>query len=215
MKHPFIFSFPRSGLHLTAKIIGWPLHVNFDGMDNSEYLIQQVDKKSKEVLFTHQAYDMLDKKSLDYIISSCVPIFILRDPKDALLSWFFMNDTSYSNTDHKEISRRIRGFAWSPFLGYSNRIILWKKQISGYKQYHHNALVIRYENLVHHYDIESQKISEYLNIDVLPSLPSLKSVELSRKGVVGDYALYFDGRLLDEINDICKEEIEYINQFLI
>lgn len=214
MKHPFIFSFPRSGLHLTAKIINWPLHVNFDGMSDFNYMRQQINKQSKEILFTHQTISMLKDGSLDFILDNCLPIFIVRDPKDALLSWYFMHDKAPDIDETKRIDR-IRSFIWSPFLGCPNKILLWKEQIDGFRKDHNRGLVIRYENLIQNYSLESQKISDYLSLPVSLTLPSVKSVELSRKGIINDHVSYFDSKLIDEINSICKEEIEYIDTFLV
>lgn len=214
MKNPFIFSFPRSGLHLTAKIINWPLYVNFDGMANFEYLQEQINKHNQEILFTHQTISMLGKDSLNFILDNCLSVFIVREPKDALLSWYFMNDTTPDINENERINR-IRNFIWSPFMSSVNKIILWKEQIRGYRSYHGQGLVIRYENLIQNYQVESQKIADYLSLSVSSILPDIKSVNLSRKGIINDYHSYFDERLINEIDNICKEEIQYINTFLV
>ncbi len=183
-------------------------------MANFEYLQEQISKHNKEILFTHQTLSMLNSNSLDSILNNCLSIFIVREPKDALISWYFMNDPIPEINEDERINR-IRNFIWSPFLNSANRIILWKEQINGYKKYHGQGLVIRYENLIQNYQVESQKIADYLSLSVSPTLPPIKSVELSRKGVVNDHRSYFDQKLIRQIDDICKEEIEYINTFLI
>lgn len=184
-------------------------------MAQPEYAKEQITKRTKEILFTHQTISMLHADILYEIINSCSPIFVIRDPKDALISWYFLHDTTTESIDIKQIRHRIKGFLMSSFMGTSNKIILWKEQISGFMNYHNQGLVIRYENLVTNYQIESKKISNYLDLPVSDALPSLDRVQMSRKGLIGDHSNYLDDATINMIHEICREEIEYIDTFLV
>lgn len=184
-------------------------------MTQPDYVKEQIAKHSKEILFTHQTVSMLHADILFDAINNCAPIFVVRDPKDTLVSWYFLNDISTENIDIEQIKHRIKGFIRSPFMGIANKIILWKEQISGFMQHHSGGLVIRYENLITNYHKESHKISEYLDLRISDSLPGLNQVQMSRKGLIGDHLNYLDNATIDMINNICREEINYIDTLLI
>jgi len=77
-------------------------------------------------------------------------------------------------------------------------------------------LVVRYENLLTNYDKQIKIIEDYLGEEVVcKSLPSINEVKMSRKGIIGDHKNYMDQELIDEINELCKDEILYIDSFLI
>lgn len=184
-------------------------------MKKPEYVKEQITKHYKEILFTHQTISMIHADVLHSAINTCAPIFLVRDPKDTLVSWYFLHDITTTDASHEQIKHRIKGFIMSPFMGIGNKIILWKEQISGFMNYHHSGLVVRYENLIRNYSTESRRISDYLSLQVADSLPHLDQVQMSRKGVIGDHSNYLDNATIDMINEICKEEIAYINASLI
>lgn len=184
-------------------------------MTQPEYVKEQINKHSKEILFTHQTPSMIHADVLNSAINNCAPIFLVRDPKDALVSWYFLHEIPTTDTNPEHIKHKIRGFLMSPFMGVGNKIILWKEQITGFMTHHRNGLVIRYENLITNYSTESHRISDYLSLQIADSLPGLDQVQMSRKGVVGDHKNYLDNVTINMINEICKEEIEYIDSFLI
>ena len=95
-----------------------------------------------------------------------------------------------------------------------DRIDFWKKNVEGWRKYEDRFLVVRYENLLNHYEKESKRISEYLSLSIKDSLPKVKEVDLSRKGIIGDHKRVFDSELINMIDERCKQEIEYIDSFL-
>lgn len=223
MKHPIIFSYPRSGLHLTAKIIDWDLFVDFKKMDSQVFMMNRVKEKNKEVLFTHKTTKMLSIQTINFFLENCKCIFLVRDPKDAITSWSLLN---FPNTFISGVGSDIRPllskedfikkFINSPFrmkkIFVSDKIELWKDHIRGYKKY--NIFTIRYENIINNFEKESKRLSEYLEIPVRSVMPALREVDLSRKGVIRDHINHIDKEMIDEINTRCKSEIDYINNLL-
>lgn len=213
----FIFSFPRSGLHLLSTIIGLPLFVNFKEMKEESYIKEKILDQQEEVLFTHQPTTMLHYKTINFILSNTKPIFLFRDVKDVLLSWCLL--VKKNNATLEEI----KDFIYTPFstpdIKNPNNLIkraddkiqLWKDHINGYKKY--NLLKIKYENLINDYNSEKNKIENYLNKEIKNKLPELQEVEMSRKGKIGDYINYFDEELINDINKKCKNELDYINSY--
>jgi len=210
----FIFSFPRSGLHLFSRILGLNLYVNFDAMSNEGHVINKIQNyQHKETLFTHQTLSMMSTNLFDYIRNNTKPIFLYRDPKDSLISWFFL-----SNKNTPPNISNIKSFLRSSFKHFPNRLLLWKYHVLEYQQYiiDNNYLVIRYENLVQNFSETKTMVENYLNTTILlDSIPPLKQVDMSRKGIIGDHLNYFDNDTINEINSVCEKEIKFIDNYLI
>lgn len=211
MKHPFVFSFPRSGLHLTSKIINWDLFYDFKLMDTTNGIIEKIKQKNTEVLFTHKTTKNLDINCINFILKETKPIFLIRDPKDVLTSWYHL---LVKNVRKKYEPPSIKEYLIGCDSAKENRITMWRDHIRGFRKYENKLHVVRYENLLNNFKKESEKLSDYLKIKTLPILPKLEEVKMSRKGIIGDYKNFISADLVDKIHEICKQEINYINGFL-
>jgi hypothetical protein len=183
-------------------------------MSNEGHVINKIQNyQHKETLFTHQTLSMMSTNLFDYIRNNTKPIFLYRDPKDSLISWFFL-----SNKNTPPNISNIKSFLRSSFKHFPNRLLLWKYHVLEYQQYiiDNNYLVIRYENLVQNFSETKTMVENYLNTTILlDSIPPLKQVDMSRKGIIGDHLNYFDNDTINEINSVCEKEIKFIDNYLI
>jgi hypothetical protein len=213
-KKTFVFSYPRSGLHLLAKIIGRPLYINFNRMEEDDHVRQKMQGPGDEVLFSHRTMAMNGQAIVNDIMSGCNPIFLFRDPKDTLLSWYFL----FTNKKEEDYTHEsFKGFMYSPLLSYSSKLLLWKDHVAGYKDLilNGNAFVLRYENLMGHFAEEKARLEAHIGREIeTATLPNLSEVEMSRNGTIGDHKRFFDTQIIDQINEFCSEEIAFIDGYL-
>jgi len=209
---PFVISHPRSGLHLFADIINMELLPNWKEMSTNEGILSELHRSLKnQLVFTHDISENFSEFTIEQILSTTKTVFIVRCPKDTLLSWIVTRDI-FSEYDLDRLKRKL--LDKYPSAPQYDRIDFWKKNIEGWRKYEDRFLVVRYENLLNHYEQESKRISDYLSLPVKDKLPSIKQVALSRKGVIGDHKRVFDEELINLIEERCKEEIKYIDSFL-
>lgn len=209
---PFIISHPRSGLHLLSNILHMELRPNWREMGKDEGILEELKtRQENEMVFTHNIAENFSESTIDTILSTTKTIFLVRCPKDTLFSWIIARDI-FSEYDSDRLKRKL--LDKYPSAPQYDRIDFWKKNVEGWRKYEDRFLVVRYENLLNHYEKESQRISEYLSLPIKDSLPKVKEVALSRKGIIGDHKRVFDSELINMIDERCKQEIEYIDSFL-
>lgn len=209
---PFVISHPRSGLNLFSSIINKKLRANWREMGKDEGILSELENSEKnELIFTHNIAENFSESTIEQILSTTKTVFIVRCPKDTLLSWIVTRDI-FSEYDLDRFKRKL--LDKYPSAPQYDRIDFWKKNIEGWRKYENRFLVVRYENLLNHYEQESNRISDYLSLPVKDKLPSVKQVALSRKGIIGDHKRIFDSELINLIEERCKEEIKYIDSFL-
>ena len=209
---PFVISHPRSGLHLFSSIIDTKLRANWREMGKDEGILSELENSEKnELVFTHNIAENFSESTIEQILSKTKTVFIVRCPKDTLFSWIITRDI-FSEYDLDRLKKKL--LEKYPSAPQYDRIDFWRKNIEGWRKYEDRFLVVRYENLLNHYEQESKRISEYLSLPVKDELPLVKKVPLSRKGVIGDHKRVFDEELINLIEERCKEEIKYIDSFL-
>jgi len=209
---PFVISHPRSGLHLFANVVNMNLFPNWKQMSTNEGLLSELEKSStNQLVFTHDISEKFSESTIEQILSTTKTVFIVRCPKDTLFSWILARDI-LSEYDLDRLKRKL--LDKYPSAPQYDRIDFWRKNIEGWRKYEDRFLVVRYENLLNHYEQESKRISDYLSLPVKDKLPPVKQVALSRKGIIGDHKRVFDEELINMIDTRCAEEIRYIDKFL-
>jgi hypothetical protein len=142
---------------------------------------------------------------------------IIREPKDTMLSYAHLSKIDISNVKSVDafLKKRIPYIVNNKRYFFNSVIDQWKAHINGWLDTLDNPLVIRYENWINAFDAQAKLLSAYLNKEVLNVCPSLKDVEMSRKGIIGDYKNYFNEALIRYIDEECAVEIERINKYLL
>lgn len=187
------------------------------GMQSVIELKRSLLKSDKIFLFTHLTKAVLGNDFIDYLKENTRPIYIARDPKDALLSFALMKPSRYTDKDDIErfiLHKTVYQIETGLFL-YESLIHQWKAHVSGWLDCLESPLVIRYENWINNYGAQARLLSEYLGVDVLREKPALHEVAMSRNGCIGDYKNYFSDSLIGRINELCKDEIERIDKYLL
>jgi hypothetical protein len=182
-------------------------------MNTTNGIIEKIKQKNKEVLFTHKTTKNLDIDCINFILKETKPIFLIRDPKDALTSWYHLLVKNL-NVNKKYNPPSIKEYLLGSGSIKENRIEIWRDHIRGFRKYEDKVHIVRYENLLNNIKEESKKLSDYLQIETLSDLPKLEDVKMSRKGIIGDYKNLISDDLVGEICEICKQEINYIDSFL-
>ncbi len=95
------------------------------------------------------------------------PSYIFRDPRDALLS---------AMENGQRAIERGRPNAFSPFAEFDAALLFMEKYLITWEQWTHvaQALLIRYENLLLEYDIEVERLAQFLGLEV--SLPRNREI---------------------------------------
>jgi len=181
-------------------------------MSTNEGILSELHKSlPNQLVFTHNIAENFSESTIEQILSSTKTMFLVRCPKDTLFSWIITRDI-FSEYDLDRFKKKL--LDKYPSAPQYDRIDFWRKNIEGWRKYEDRFLVVRYENLLNHYEQESKRISEYLSLPVKDALPSVKQVALSRKGIIGDHKRVFDKELINMIDTRCAEEIQYIDKFL-
>jgi hypothetical protein len=211
-----LLTYPRSGKHLTAAIIGKPTERMVMVDDSLEKIRREVESGSPSLLVYHFLKREMRDEVADYLRDNTKTILIVRDPKDVLLSNVFM---MYGNIKEKDkiekliMSRSDRSDR--PKNSFETKVHEWKDQINGWFDYLENPFVVRYENWINAFDKQARLVSEYLGVETLKEIPSVEQVQRSRLGVIGDHKNHFSKKLIDYIDDTCKKEIELIDKYLL
>lgn len=215
---PIAYTFPRSGMHLTAKVLGMSPFMNYNMMKYINYFKKIVEiNDDKRFYFLHACKCEMNDDLINYIRDVSIPIMIIREPKDTMLSYAHLSKIDISNVKSVDafLKKRIPYIVNNKRYFFNSVIDQWKAHINGWLDTLDNPLVIRYENWINAFDAQAKLLSAYLNKEVLNVRPSLKDVEMSRKGIIGDYKNYFNEALIRYIDEECAVEIERINKYLL
>lgn len=210
-KRPFIITHTRSGLHLTAKVLGldlldcaWPTSNRSD--ETWESVLNQPPDR---ISFLHDSTDMMRSSDIEWLMKSVLPIHVVRDPKDVLLS----NHVAFSLDGREERLEegRLRNWILNARLEDGRSPIdSWREHVRGWRKHEERMLVVRYEDYILDYEWQARRLSDHLGGDVARSLPPLGSCLASRKGIVGDHLNHFPQELIELVDEECWEEIEWL-----
>lgn len=195
----------RTGFHNIGEWFG-PYDKDDDRFTHIEWFNQAWEGKEKcaAVIKSHCDRDLYDAK-----YRKAKVIYVLRDPRDTLTSWFhYLNREEYYRNNPQVSDHRCETFTEflrrpvSPFMKYSyslhgdfsNVVERWAHHVRGWSDTT-NTLSVRYEDLLLDCTTVLNRISEFLDVRVkrkthqvgLYDAPSI----LPRKGIVGDWKNIF------------------------
>jgi hypothetical protein len=177
----------------------------FVHIHNSNYKWKELHRKAS-IIKSH-----CDRDLFEAVYKKEKVIYVLRDPRDTLTSWFhYLNRDEYYRNNPAVSDHRCKSFSEfltrpiSPFLRYSyslhgnfsNVAERWASHVSGWLAMS-DTLVVRYEDLHQNYKPVLGHICEFLGLHPrrrtrsigLHDAPSI----LPRRGVVGDWQNMFSG----------------------
>jgi beta-1,4-mannosyl-glycoprotein beta-1,4-N-acetylglucosaminyltransferase len=238
----FVVTHERSGTHLVINMINHEnkggfysvglLHENTThDLENYKYQVEKdvVTSNFREnVIFKSHHQIEFFQNYLDSFLQECQVIYVKRDIKDVLLSYYkFLN----SDENHKPIKNFPKFKDWifmnpkevgykyfahypDPHIiiepkNYIDRILIHQK---GWEKYENSILTINYEDILNNYQETKYKIENYLGKKIVDNIPDIKSKELPNmypnKGIIGAHKDYMDDDLIKKID----KEIELLNK---
>jgi|GEM_PF-1886190 len=173
------------------------------------------------VIKSHQRRDRVkDIEQYDKII------YLVRDPRDVLVSYFYFRNLHEPKLQNQEIidiyNKQLVTEKFSELLSEVTQE--WKKHYLTWAN--HEKYILKYEDLLSDTKGELEKVCNYLGYkppaDILTDVVNFYEFEkmssgrkhgeedndkFVRKGIVGDYKNYLSGIQLDEFNTICGPEM--------
>ncbi len=237
-KSIIVLTHERSGTHLLINIINRENNGKFhsvgyidkrDGTTIEEYKKQVYRDITlgiylKDVIFKshHQVEFYEDTGILDFLFENYYVIYIKREIKDVLLSYYrFLNDQGnkvpipgfpelkdWIFMDPKYVGEEILGYKDFPDphiivepKNYIDRILL---HYNGWMKYENKLLVVTYENILADFGHEKQNIENYICQKIGNCVPDINDPKLPNispnKGIIGAYKDFMDEELTKEIN---------------
>lgn len=150
-------------------------------------------------------------------------IYVLRDPRDVLVSFFhYLNTEEFHHFNPSAGDHRCRSFSEflrrpiSPFLrfgfslngDFSNVAERWATHVGGWAG-SPDILLVRYEDLHADYEAVVRRVAVYLGLRLRPWRQKVRLHDaptvLPRKGIVGDWKNVFDGSDVAFLQSVLEE----------
>ena len=218
----YVISHERSGTHFTINNILRSTFIRqdyhsirewFGPYDNFSHKYTHIDKFNSTWEKAHKKAAIMKshcgKELFEAAYKKAKVIYVLRDPRDTLTSWFhYLNRDEYYWHNPMVSDHRCRSFSEflrrpaSPFLrwsyslhgNFSNVAERWASHVSGWLNMP-DALVIRYEDLHRNNKPVLEDICEFMGLRPRWRLRSIGLNEgrsiLPRRGVIGDWKNMF------------------------
>ncbi|GIV76546.1 MAG: hypothetical protein KatS3mg050_0940 [Litorilinea sp.] len=222
----YVISHERSGTHFMINTIlrnaylrsGWHnIGEWFGPYDNPANPFAHIDAFNSKWDLAHKQAAIIkshcDRELFEARYRKAKVIYVLRDPRDTLTSWFYyLNRDEFYHYNPQVPDHRCKSFAEflrrpvSPFLRYSyslhgdfsNVAERWASHVNGWLKAaasDPNVLVVRYEELHRDYKHTLKKIASFLGLRLrlrtrpvgLNDVPAI----LPRKGIIGDWRNVF------------------------
>ncbi len=236
----FVVSFPKCGRTwlraLLSKIFEDNYGIKIDDITNL-VLYSRVNKKIPKILFTHDD-DPFNKKPQDLNsnkkkYNSKKVVFLIRDPRDVLVSSYFhklKRDKSFSGTIKEYVNQDVGGYKtiiqyyniWFDYIRTHQNVFVIK-----YRELHSNPLRVLSDllNFLNIKDVTNEVINDavefasFNNMRKMEESGSIGSFRMkagkigdiesykTRRGVVGGYVDYLDENDLNKINAYMLENL--------
>jgi len=232
-KPTLIVTHERSGTHLLINIINFNKKGQFNTIghipeNTVPYTVEnykhQVYKdivvysyNQENVCKSHHQVEFVEPY-IDFIFDKYKVIYLKRDIRDVLLSYYNFLTMKNNIEFEKWIFEKPDNIGKKFLLPYSpdphvliepvNYIKRWKIHIDGWLKYKDNLLILNYEDILNDFNIEKEKIENYINKKISNNLPDKNDLNFPNfrpgKGIIGEYKNWMDE---DIINKIQKELI--------
>lgn len=239
MQRPIIIiTHERSGTHLMINCINYQnkgqfytigynpksetkkdyIHETYKDIMSNAYLPDSVSKSHHQVEFAEDY--------LDFIFSKYKVIYVKRDIKDVLCSYYkfilkpdnknFPSFEEWIFSKPDDIGRKfLLPYAPDPhvLIEPENYIHRWFLHVNGWLKHENNMLVVNYEDMLIDYSAQKQKIENYIGKKIVDKIPNVHDKSLPNfgpvKGLVGSHKEVMSAALIKKIEDFL---LKFTNQ---
>jgi hypothetical protein len=236
-KPVLVVTHERSGTHLLINIINYENNGGFYSIGyldrnqpfNLENYYYQVKKdiligqyREGVVFKSHHQVDFYDDTEiLDFLFENYYVIYLKRDIKDVLVSYYkFLNDSGNRDPisnfpkfkdwifmDPRYVAKKYLGYKdfpdphiiWEP----NNYIDRWLLHYNGWMKHNDKIFTTSYEKILTDFKTEKQKIENYINKKIRDYIPDVNDKTLPNivpnKGIIGSHKEYMDDELIKKI----------------
>jgi len=227
MKNILIVTHERSGTHLLINIINFENNGNFRSIGllppNEEHNLENYKKYVYRHMVNTFYPDLISKSHhqvefyepfMNYVFDNYKVIYVKRDIKDVLISyyhflkrcndfpefkdWIFMNPKEIGN---KYVDKNPDPHIIIEPKEYIDR---WTLHYNGWMKYKDKLLVVNYEDLLNDFQLQKQRLEDYLGKKVSDDLPDRNDKILTNikpnKGIIGWHKEFMDEELIKKIN---------------
>jgi hypothetical protein len=166
------------------------------------------------------------KPYLDFVFSKYNVIFLKRDIKDVLVSYYkfipYPKDLEKFPSFKDWIFMKPDDIGKEFLLPYSpdphiiiepnNYLDRWLNHTNGWLEYKDNILILNYEDILTNFEYEKEKIENYIGRKIRDSLPNVNDPKLPNfnpgKGIIGEHKNWMDENLINSIDLYIKQNIK-------
>ncbi len=229
-----VITHERSGTHMLINLInhnknGEFYTIGFIPNDNEiEYNLDNYKHKVYKDIVIHSYLNDIVCKShhqvefmtpyLDYVFSKFKVIYLKRDIKDVLVSYYkfipYPKDLDKFPKFEDWIFKKPDNIGREFLLPYSpdphviiepeNYIDRWKMHVDGWLKYKDNLLVLNYEDILNNFSEQKMLIEDYIGKNIGNYLPDKNDRKLPNfnpgKGIIGGYKDYMNDELILKID---------------
>ena len=233
-----VITHERSGTHLLINLINYDKKGQFytigyiPKVKNKIYTIQEYKQQVyKDIMVYSYMSDIVCKShhqvefmenDLDFIFDKYKVIYLKREVKDVLLSyyrflpgeddefpkfedWIFMKPKEVGEKYLLTKDTHMTGPDPHILMEPENYVLRWKRHVDGWLRYKENILVINYEDILLDFNNTKNIIEEYIGKKIGHSIPDINNKELPNfnagKGIVGSHKEYMSEDTIKRISE--------------
>lgn len=228
MKPVIVITHERSGTHLLINMINYDKKGEFFTIgyipEKIEYNLENYKYHTYKDIYVntfrensiskshHQVQFMLEY--LDFLFSKYKVIYLKRDVKDVLVSYYRFLKKDLNNFPEfaewifmKPNDVGLKYIAPYPdphvIVEPENYIQRWKIHLEGWLKYKDDMLVLNYEDIINEYQYTKYKIETFIGKKISDNIPDINDKSLPNflpgKGIVGSYKEFMNQEIIDKI----------------
>ena len=227
MENILVVTHERSGTHLLINIINSENNGSFRAIGKLSLNIEHNLDNYKNYVYKHIVNtfspELISKSHhqvefyepfIEYVFDNYKVIYVKRDIKDVLVSYYYFlkrgdNFPEFKDwifMSPKEVGNKYVDNNPDPHIIIEPKeyIDRWTLHYNGWMKYKDKLLVVNYEDLLNDFQLQKQRLEDYLGKKVSDDLPDRNDKILTNikpnKGIIGWHKEFMDEELIKKIN---------------